>query len=627
VVVNGTIHYSPIGIRMTAALRVSNPPPKPLIIWDGDCHFCRHWIERWREQTGDAVEYSPSQQVAPHFPEIPAEEFQKAVILVLPDGEVHRGAHAVLKALSFAPRRGWLLSWYRSVPGFAAVSDASYRFIASHRAFFSAITRLLWGNDVSRPSYVCTRRIFLRGLGAIYLIAFISLWVQIDGLIGARGILPANHFFTAMRQAYGTRAILALPSLCWFNSSNAALHAFCAAGVTASALLVIEWAPMLMLLVCFISYLSLTNAGQAFLSFQWDILLLETGFLAIFFAPAQLTLARAGPPSRIALFLLKFLLFKLMFMSGVVKLTSGDDSWWNLTALDYHYWTQPLPTVFAWFADKNPEWLKKASVAFCLFVEIVVPFFLWSPRRVRLIAAALLIVLQLGIAFTGNYCFFNLLTILLALLLLDDRVWQRHTVSPRPVRANIKYAAVVILILILPLNLWLNYTAIKPKAEWPRPLAAVARYTQPFYIANGYGLFRVMTKERPEIQVEGSSDGIGWQPYVFKYKPGDVMRAPRWNAPHQPRLDWQMWFAALGGARQEFWFQGFMLRLLQNEPAVTHLLARNPFPGAPPRYVRALLFKYEFTSADERRRTRAWWKRREIGEFFPEVTLDDFARQ
>jgi predicted DCC family thiol-disulfide oxidoreductase YuxK len=597
------------------------------MIWDGDCHFCRHWIERWREQTAGVVEYARSQEVAPQFPEIAAEEFQNAVILVLPGGEVYRGAAAVFRSLSFAPGRSWLLSLYQNVPGFAGVSDASYRFIAQRRTFFSAVTRLLWGNDVSRPSYAFTRCIFLRGLGAIYLIAFISLWVQIDGLVGERGILPASHFFSAVRHAYGDRAILALPSLCWWNSSDAALHGLCAAGAAASLVLIIGFAPVIMLLVCFVSYLSLTVAGQAFLSFQWDILLLETGFLAIFFAPLRLTLARAGPPSAVALFLLKFLLFKLMFMSGVVKLTSGDNCWWNLTALDYHYWTQPLPTIFAWFADKNPEWLKKASVAFCLFVEIVVPFFLWSPRRVRLIAAALLIILQLGIAFTGNYCFFNLLAILLCLLLLDDTVWRRRPAPQGPLCRNVNYAAIVVLILTLPLNLWLNYTAIKPDAEWPRPLTAVARYLQPFYVANGYGLFRVMTKERPEVQVEGSADGIDWQPYVFKWKPGDVMRPPRWNAPHQPRLDWQMWFAALGGARQEAWFQSFMLRLLQNESAVTHLLARNPFAGSPPRYVRALLFKYEFTSADERRRTGAWWKRREIGEFFPEVTLDDFARQ
>jgi hypothetical protein len=343
----------------------------------------------------------------------------------------------------------------------------------------------------------------------------------------------------------------------------------------------------------------------------------------------------------VAIFLLKFLLFKLMFMSGVVKLTSGDNCWgwinhsfhWSaLTALDYHYWTQPLPTVFAWFADKHPEWFKNFSVAFCLVVEIIVPFFIWAPRRPRLIAAGLLIFLQLAIAITGNYCFFNLLTITLCLLLIDDAAWRvgrdsverrafsKGSTESRPTKIR-HWLAIAILIMTWPLNFWLCYTALKPEAEWPKPLLVVYTRLEPFRILNGYGLFRVMTKERPEIQVEGSADGIDWLSYEFKWKPGDLNRAPRWCAPHQPRLDWQMWFAALGGRRQEDWFQNFVVRLLENEPTVTRLLARNPFPDKPPRYVRAILFKYQFTTSEERRTTGAWWKRREIGEFFPEATL------
>ncbi len=622
-------------VKATATLLVTNPPPKPLMIWDGDCHFCRGWVERWRAQTGDRVEYEPSQQIAARFPEIDPAEFNDAVILVLPDGEVVRGAEAVFRSLSLAPRRAWLLRGYQNLPGIAPICDAAYRFIAQRRQLASGVTRLLWGRDVSQPTYLTTRRIFLRALGLIYLIAFISLWVQIDGLMGERGILPARDFFSAVRAEYGARAIAALPSLCWLDASNFALHALCAAGVVAAAMLTIGFVPIPALLVCFASYLSLTIAGQTFFSFQWDILLLETGFLAILFAPAGLSLARVAPASGVALFLLKFLLFKLMFMSGVVKLTSGDDCWWNLTALDYHYWTQPLPTVFAWFADKHPEWFKKFSVGFCFAIEIIVPFFIWAPRRLRLAAAALLIALQFAIAISGNYCFFNLLTIALCLLLIDDATWRclhrgavDNTVIPSGAERSrgIPLLNLAALISTLPLNLWLCYTAFKPEAGWPRPLAFVYRYIEPFRIVNGYGLFRVMTKERPEIQVEGSADGIDWLPYDFKWKPGDVNRAPRWNAPHQPRLDWQMWFAALGSARRELWFQNFMLRLLENDPAVTRLLARNPFPDQPPRYVRAILFKYEFTSAAEHRSSGAWWKRREIGEYFPEVSLKDFSR-
>ena len=249
-----------------------------------------------------------------------------------------------------------------------------------------------------------------------------------------------------------------------------------------------------------------------------------------------------------------------------------------------------------------------------------------------MIAAGLLIFLQLAIAVTGNYCFFNLLTVALCLLLIDDATWRavaavaRHGDSEVVLRAaandrGYSYGALVILIITLPLNLWLCYTAVKPEADWPKALLMVYARIEPFRILNGYGLFRVMTKERPEIQVEGSADGIDWVSYEFKWKPGDVNRAPRWCAPHQPRLDWQMWFAALGGRRQEDWFENFAVRLLENQPAVTRLLARNPFPDKPPKYVRAILFKYQFTTSEERRATGAWWKRREIGEFFPEATL------
>ena len=622
--------------RVSSSFRVANPPTKPLVIWDGDCHFCRRWIERWRETIGDCVEYEPSQYAAARFPEIAPAEFGKALILILPSGEVYRGAEAALRSLSFAPRRAWLLRIYNSIPAVAWSCDAAYRLIARNRQLASVFTRLLWGNDISRPTYFTARRIFLRGLGLVYLIAFVSLWVQIDGLVGERGILPAHDFFSAVRAEYGARAIFALPSLCWIDSSNAALHLLCASGVVASVLLISGFVPLISLISCFASYLSLTHAGQTFLSFQWDILLLETGFLAIFFAPWRLTLGRPALISGIALFLLKFLLFKLMFMSGVVKLTAHDDCWWNLTALDYHYWTQPLPTAFAWFADKNSEWFKKFSVGFCLVVEIVVPFFVWAPRRLRLSAATLLIVLQIVIAVTGNYCFFNLLTILLCLLLIDDATWRsvaaivgRGRLHESPTAASNRgynFAALTILIITLPLNLWLCYTAIKPEVEWPRPIGFMYGYIEPFRVLNSYGLFRVMTKERPEIQVEGSANGIDWLSYDFKWKPGDVNRAPRWNAPHQPRLDWQMWFAALGSARQEIWFQRFMLRLLENEPAVTRLLAKNPFSGKPPRYVRAILWKYEFSSSEERRETGVWWKRREIGEYFPEVSLTDFRR-
>jgi predicted DCC family thiol-disulfide oxidoreductase YuxK len=620
--------------------RVSNPPPKPLLIWDGDCDFCRLWIERWREITADKIDYATYQEVAGRFHEIPVDQFRRAMVFIEPDGKVFFAAQAVYRSLAYRRSREWLAWSYDHLPGFACISETGYNFVARHRKFASAVTRLLWGKDVRRPTYFLARRWFLRALGVTYLIAFVSLWVQMDGLVGSDGTSPVNQFLPAVRAQIGPDAYALLPTLCWFNSSNGFLYCLCGIGVLFSLLLIFGIAPAVSLVVLFVFYLSLTTAGQIFFSFQWDILLIETGFLAIFLAPWRLwsrelslrpasSIPATGPVSRAGLFLLKLLLFKLILMSGVVKLTSGDVSWWNLTALDYHYWSQPLPTVFGWWADKSPEWFKHFSVAFCLFVEIIVPFFIWAPRRLRLVAAGLMIFLQVAIALTGNYCFFNLLTIALCLLLIDGSVigtplrgvrGQRGALSlPDRLQA---YAAIVVIIVMLPINVWLIFSSFKPLARPPHALANVYERLETLRIVNGYGLFRVMTKDRCEIVLEGSDDGIEWLPYEFKWKPGDVKRAPGWCAPHQPRLDWQMWFAALGTPRENPWLIGLIFRLLQGSHDVSGLLARNPFPENPPRYIRAMFYRYRFTTVGELRQTGAWWKRQELREYLPTISLD-----
>ena len=640
-------------------VRVSNLPAKPLLIWDGDCDFCRLWVERWREVTADNVDYATYQQAAGRFPEIPLDQFKRAIVFIEPDGNAFFAAEAVYHSLAYRRARKWLAWSYVYVPGFAAVSETGYSLIARHRKFASAVTRLLWGKNVRRPTYFWARRWFLRALGVTYLIAFVSLWVQMDGLVGSDGMSPLYQFLPAVRAQIGPDAYTLLPTLCWLNSSNAFLHFLCGGGVALSLFLIAGVAPAISLGALFVFYLSLTIAGQTFLSFQWDILLLETGFLAIFLAPwrlwpRELSLWRGSTPpalapvSRAGFFLLKLLLFKLMLMSGVVKLTSGDPSWWNLSALDYHYWSQPLPTVFGWWADKSPEWFKHFSVAFCLVVEIIVPLFIWAPQRPRLFAAALLIFLQLVIAITGNYCFFNLLTIALCLLLIDDSaaaslrrgVTQPGVASTATERSGCngapggralpnrlcKYVAIVVIIVTLPINAWLIFSAFKPLARPPLALASVYDRLEAFRIVNSYGLFRVMTKDRGEIVLEGSTDGIEWLPYEFRWKPGDVKRAPAWCAPHQPRLDWQMWFAALGTPRENPWFIALIYRLLQGSHEVSGLLANNPFPDKPPRYIRAMFYRYRFTTLDEFRQTGGWWKREELREYLPTVSLDEFRQ-
>jgi predicted DCC family thiol-disulfide oxidoreductase YuxK len=646
-------------------LRVSNPPPKPLMIWDGECHFCKRWIERWREITVGKVDYATYQEAAARFPEIPVEQFKRAVAFIEADGEVFFAAEAVYRSLRYRSSRKWLAWSYDHVLGFAGISETAYKFIARHRGLGSTFTRFLWGKDVRPPTYFWARRWFLRMLGLVYLIAFVSLWIQVDGLVGSNGMSPVSQFLPAVQQQLGLDAYFLLPTLCWFDSSNAFLHFLCGGGVVLSLLLIFGVAPALLLVVLFVFYLSLTIAGQVFLNFQWDVLLLETGFLSIFLAPWRLwprdlllwpasatpgtaTSAIASPVSRAGLFLLKFLLFKLMLMSGVVKLTSGDDSWgwlnhsfhWSaLTALDYHYWSQPLPTVFSWWADKTPEWFKHFSVAFCLAVEIIAPFCIWAPRRPRLVAAGLVIFLQMVIALTGNYCFFNLLTITLCLLLIDDaaigtvrrdirapingapNASPARTDRPLPNRLC-SYAAMAVIVVTFPINAWLIFSAFKPQSRPPGWLANFYEQLEAFRIVNGYGLFRVMTKDRCEIVIEGSTDGINWAPYEFKWKPGYVKRAPGWCAPHQPRLDWQMWFAALETPEQNPWLVGLIVRLLEGSRDVTGLLAHNPFPDKPPQYIRAMFYRYRFTNNEERRQTGAWWKCQELREYLPTISRD-----
>jgi lipase maturation factor 1 len=307
-----------------------------------------------------------------------------------------------------------------------------------------------------------------------------------------------------------------------------------------------------------------------------------------------------------------------------VKLTSGDASWWNLTALDYHYWTQPLPTVLGWWADKSPEWMKHFSTAAVLIIEIIVPFLICFPRRLRLLGCGLLVVLQIVIGLTGNYAFFNLLTLGLCVLLIDDAVWpgRSRLTNPEPAgsRWSVWIPALVILV-TMPLNAFLIFSGFKPAAQWPPAIELLYSLVAPFRIVNGYGLFRVMTKERQEIVIEGSDNGIEWKPYQFKWKPGALDRMPGFVEPHQPRLDWQMWFAALGDARQNPWFIGLALRLLENSPDVVRLLGENPFPKTPPRYLRANIYRYHFSSLAEHEKTGAWWQREDERVYLPQVSL------
>jgi predicted DCC family thiol-disulfide oxidoreductase YuxK len=603
--------------------RVAHPPDRPLGIFDGDCGFCRAWIARWRAETAPNVDYAPSQEVGERFPEIPKDVFRHAFVLVLPDGRAFRGAEAVFATLAQKPGGGRLSAAYARVPGFAALAEGAYRIIASHRTLGAAVTRWLWGSTVEKPTYLAASALFLRLLGLCYLAAFVSFWVQADGLVGSDGILPFARYLDWVRGQTGNERFWLLPTLSWLSPTDHFLHVLSGAGVIASVFLVLGWLPVPSSLAAWVLYLSVAIDGQVFLEFQWDYLLLETGFLAIWLAPPLRRRFGAGLASpTISRWLLRWLLFRLMFSSGWVKLASGDATWRGLTALRYHYETQPLPPWTAWFLHQMPPWFQTVSALFLFFVELVVPFLFFAPRRLRTFAFRMTILLQVLIAATGNYAFFNALAITLAVLLVDDQSLPERWTLPAAASAlpagKWSRAVLVPVGAVVIVASTVEFAASLHRGlSLPEPAVAVMRDLGAIRSFNGYGLFMVMTTERPEIVIEGSRDATNWLPYEFRYKPGDPVRRPRFVEPHQPRLDWQMWFAALGGFDQNLWVRSLLGRLLEGSPAVTGLLAKNPFAGNPPRYIRAVLYDYRFTDASERRRTGAWWRRRELGLFCP----------
>ena len=508
------------------------------------------------------------------------------------------------------------------------------------------------------PRFAVSRGLFLRLLGLVYLVAFASLATQILGLVGADGLLPATAYLERAHDLWGAGAYSRLPTLLWLWPSDTGLLALCWLGMALSAAAFAGIAPIATFTTLWVCYLSLTIAGQDFLSFQWDVLLLETGVLAVLYSPAawRAPLRSGRDPSAAARWLIWGLAFKLTFLSGVTKLLSGDATWWSLTALRYHYETQPIPTWVGWYAHHAPDWFGALSVGAMFVIEIAVPFVIFAPprfRRARIAGCAILCLFQGLIAATGNYGFFNLLSVVLYLSLLDDdaivsgvsgllsrarALFRRGAASgsnapsrsggaPRP--ATLLRPAVppveparapswtgytvaglaAALAVLSALTLVREMRRPEPMPVWSDTLLGLVA---PLRSVNGYGLFRSMTTERPEIVIEGTADGVTWTEYPFRWKAGDLARAPGFVQPHMPRLDWQMWFAALDPQRQAHWLFALVDRLLENDPAALGLLDGNPFPGEPPRLVRLALYRYRFTTPDEGA-GRDWWTRELIG--------------
>ncbi len=463
------------------------------------------------------------------------------------------------------------------------------------------------------PPFALTEALFLRLLGLVYLSAFASFWPQVVGLIGDHGITPAIESLDALRGAFGWKAFFYLPTVFWLNCSNAALTTSCITGCITSLLMVSGLFTRYAALVSFVLYLSLTTAGQPFTGFQWDALLLECGFLALF----------AGAPWLIWAY--RFLLFRLMFESGVVKLMSHDPSWRNLHALRFHFLTQPLPTPLAYYMYRAPAWLLDSLTFLTLFIELVAPFCFFLPRRWRYAGTILVILLQIIILLTGNYAFFNLLTLSLCLWCFSDATYlplrgmlQRTYPVRRAIPPRMSYIANIILALLMIVGASQVVESLIPSSH--RLVTAITFPIEPFEIVNSYGLFAVMTTTRPEIILEGSDDQVHWTEYSFRYKPGTLHRGLPLIAPYQPRLDWQMWFAALGPYQNNPWVASLAYRLLKGEPSVTLLLDPSPF-NKTPRFIRAELYDYKFSTLEERSRTGIIWDRERLGVWLGPVSL------
>jgi hypothetical protein len=512
---------------------------------------------------------------------------------------------------------------------------------------FRGIPRRLFGPYYTTPGYLAARWLFLRALGFIFFSAFYSLAYQIRGLIGPSGILPAQEYLVQVTSVLGSARFWFAPTLFWWSSSDRFLMGVVFAGTLASLLLILNFWPRGMLVVCLVAFLSFVAAAQDFASYQSDGMLLEAGFISLFFAPAgwRPRWGTSDPPSRASRYLLVWLMFRIYFESGIAKILGRDPEWRDFTAMDQYYQNGPLPTWIAWYAHQLPHTFHAATAILTLALELVLIFAIFLPRRSRLVLFFVITPWQIGIILTSNYAFLNYLVLVLGFLLLEDKFLFQFI--PKRVRTAaiysagagetnppnspgwrsqlrlwvqaifltwIFYATTALLILMLfPAATLVTARIRKLEAFLTAPIRAL----EPFRIANGFGLFAVMTRERYEIEFQGSNDGLAWTPYTFRNKPQDVLAPPRIYAPYQPRFDWNLWFASLGTWRQYPWVLQVERRLLSGEPDVLALFARDPFPGHPPERIRVIRWEYWFTGPNEKREQGLWWRRKQIGLYSP----------
>ena len=465
-------------------------------------------------------------------------------------------------------------------------------------------------------TYELVSALFIKLLAVVYFIAFASLSGQIIALAGQDGILPLTDLLEQATNELGWKRFLAFPTVFWINAGDTALTAATWLGCAFSVLVFLNYRTRFSLAMLYLLYLSLFYAGQIFMNFQWDYLLIEAGFLAIFLTP----------DSRLVIFLYRWLLFRLRFLSGLSKILSNDPGWAGLSALIYYFETQPLPHVGGWYAHQLPEWILILATAATLAIELVVPFMMFMSRKYRFVAAWLTLALQALIIMTSNHNWFNILTIILCLFLFDDKAIRRVlpdsisnwlleqkqiATAPASLRmASYLFAAVIMVTSSIQIWEMASGKTIRGKAD------DVLAYIQRWSMANRYHVFPTVNQRRVELIIEGTADGQTWLPYKFKYKPGELNKPLYVVIPHHPRLDWLLWFVPLHPDFIVF-FENFLASLLDNSTSVTAMLEHNPFPDTPPVAIRVQAFQYQFTNFDEHELSGNWWKSRYLGPFTP----------
>jgi hypothetical protein len=489
-----------------------------------------------------------------------------------------------------------------------------------------------WLRSLDSNDYVLTRFVFLRFLGCIYAVAFLVATNQLVPLVGSRGLEPAVPFLENVKDRLGpTQAVVRLPTLFWWNASDAALRGASYVGLALSVAVALGFCNCIMLFGLWVLYLSIVQVGQVFWGYGWESLLLETGFLAIFLATPidPRPFAKSDTPPKAVIWLLRWVVFRLMFGAGLIKLR-GDPCWRDLTCLATHYETQPLPNPVSWYLHQLPSWVQKASVLFNHYAELVAPFMLFGPRRVRLVGAASIVAFQLLLIVSGNLSWLNWLTIAIAIACFDDRALLR--LWPPPFRGKIpRFLSHSISkprkVTVYALCCVVGVLSLNPVINLFSPSQRMNSSFDPLYLVNTYGAFGSIGRERYEIVLEGSSDddadSAHWIPYEFRCKPGNVAQRPCVVAPYQYRIDWQMWFAAMSDYREHPWIVHLVDKLLSGDPDIVGLLASNPFADRPPKWVRAELYRYRFTSLNDA--GTDWWTRQRVATYLPPLNADDPA--